>query len=497
MKLSKHNLSNSWLWTSKLGELKVTNLMEILPNDKVTYSNQNFVRFSPMVAPVMSMIYNYTHSWYVPTWLLWDKFEDFITGRDETLRIPKVKYLKDACVTGSLWDVLGLPVSTSDQTVPTDFEVNALPFKAYWFIFDYFYRDEDLQPDLSFEIIEPLIDKWIDGSASLDDVKKIVKVPKVSWRKDIYTTARPWQQKGSEVVIPLDIKSDGKPFRLQANNQTPETSFKLYSVNTGVQVVSLNGAGQMNSPLLYGGEGLQGVGLTVNKLALASALARRRYKDGRYGSRYAELLQSMGAKSADARLFMPQYLGGGKKMMEISEVVQTSSSTETSNLGDMGGHGIGSFHSSAWRREFNEHGYQITFSFFRPDAVYNNLTERLWSQDIREDFFFKEFENIGLQEIMTRELFPSAPSDEVFGWNDAYYYYRQILSKVTGEFRTLDKHWHLARIFKDKPVLNSSFIECNPSNRIFADLVNDTLKINTNNFIKAYRMVAKTAKLRL
>lgn len=500
MKLSKHNLSSSNLWTAKLGRLQPIHTMEILPRDKVTFTAKNFVRFSPLVAPMMSNVFNYTHSWYVPTWLVWDDFEKMITGANEGLEVPQVTW-HSKCKVGTLWDAFGLPVVPDGKSL-TDFKISALPFKAFWFIWDVYYRDEDLQPDTSYEVMEPLIDKWIKGTASADDIHKIIELPYVSWKKDIYTTARPWQQKGSEVSIPLDIGivPDGEmKFSTNADNRLVGVMVK--NVGQIPVIAPTSSSIQADWGMIYS-RGLKveaGSGsLTMNKLALASALARRRYKDGRIGSRYAELLNSFGASSADARLFIPQYLGGSRELMQISEVVQTSQSTTTSNLGDMGGHGIGVNRSRPFRRQYSEHGIQITLSFFRPDAVYMNSTPRWWFSKTREDFYFPEFEGIGLQEIMARELSPYAPIDEIFGYNDAYYYYRQQFSQVTGEFRTLDKHWHLARDFGEQvPRLNSSFIECKPSNRVFADLVNDQLKITTNFYVKAYRMVRKTARLKL
>lgn len=503
MKLSKHNLNSSHLWTAKLGALRPIHIMEVLPRDKISFQAKSFVRFSPLVAPTMTNIFHYTHSWYIPSWLLDKNFEKFITGTplpDGEVGIQKVNMNKH-CVVGTLWDAFALPLWPGENKNPA-FSVSAAPFRGFWLIWDVYYRDEDLQPDTAFDIMDKLIDKWVAGTASDDEIKKILKLPHVSWRKDVFTTARPWQEKGNGVSIPLDfdVHAVGE-MKFKTNHDDREIGIIAQnSRQLGQPIISINGQIEPDWGLKYSsglGVGNFG-GLTINKLALASALARRRFKDGRIGSRYAELLNSFGANSADARLFIPQYLGGSKELMQISEVVQTSQSTTTSNLGDMGGHGIGMNSSRPFRRQYSEHGFQITLSFFRPDAVYMQGTDRFWFHEQREDYYFPEFENVGLQEIYNQELAPHAQKYSVFGWNDNYYYYRQAFSKVSGEFRTLDKHWHLARDFGDKvPVLNSSFVECKPSNRIFADLINDQLKVSTNFHIKAYRMVKKSARLKI
>lgn len=500
MKRHKHNLSSGVLWTTKLGQLKPVNVLEIIPADRFMIQTRNFTRLSPLVAPMMSIIKNYTHHWYVPTWLLWDDFEDFITG-NKKIAIPKVPYVKSLCGVGSLWDAMGLPVQQKDGDVPADFKVNSLAFRAYWFIYFTYYADEDLNPR-SYDDFLVAMEKWQNytGTGATTEWEWITKIPQVSWKKDIYTTARPWRLKGGDVTIPLDIRSNGHPFRL-ATSDNRQFSIQVMSrgqadsqyVNT---LVSSTDNVQAWTDAKYA-SGLMGTGLDVTTLSLASSLARLRFHDGRGGSRYSELIQRMGGNSADARLFVPQYLGGGSNTLNISEVVQTSESTATSSLGEMAGHGIGVNDTSVVRRAFNEHGYVITMSFFRPDNYYMNITDRHWLYDIREDYFFKELENIGLQEITTRELYPNAPKEEVFGYNDAYYYYRQSPSRITGEFRTLDKYWHLARMWDKKPVLNNSFVECNPSNRVFADLVNDTIKVQSHNIVRGYRIVSRRARFGL
>jgi hypothetical protein len=66
-------------------------------------------------------------------------------------------------------------------------------------------------------------------------------------------------------------------------------------------------------------------------------------------------------------------------------------------------------------------------------------------------------------------------------------------SRVAGEFRTSLNYWHLGRIFATEPSLNSEFIECDPTKRIFAveDEGTDVLYCHVLNKIKAVRPMPK------
>lgn len=540
MKRFKHDMSSGHLWTAEIGRLYPVNLMEILPSDRWMLQTKNFTRFTPLVSPAMVNLKNYIHHWYVPTWLLWDDFEDFITGKTQELTPPKIYPITwNFTDPGTLWDYIGLPTCESSN----DFEefqkqgYNFMALKAFWFIYCEFYRDEDLD-EWDTETIFNYLDDWTlwhpdDGNvvprntkAHYDDWNDFVskmrilvqRPPLICWKKDNFTIARPWKMKGGDVTIPLDISANGA-FTLEATGSGGQKSARVLSQNAGVNLGYdnvksgndfLEGAGftpESNYPLTYK-SGLAGAGVSVTDLSLASNLARLRYRDGRMGSRYSELIQRFGANASDARLFLPQYLGGGSSEVRVNEVVQTSESTDTSSLGDMGGHAVNNNISNVVRRIFNEHGYVITMSFFRPSNYYMNATDRHWFYDMREDYFFKELENIGVQEIYKKEITPCtthAKGNEVFGYTDAYYYYRQKHSKVSGLFKTELAHWHLARNFNEAKrfpsdiVLNLEFVKCRASNRIFADnrIGPNQILVQSHNIAKGYRVVGRKSRLSL
>jgi len=236
--------------------------------------------------------------------------------------------------------------------------------------------------------------------------------------------------------------------------------------------------------------------VTVNVLREALALQRYEEARARYGSRYTEYLQYLGVKSSDARLQRPEYLGGGQNTIQLSEVLQTAA--DGSNpVGTLRGHGISSMRSNRFRRFFEEHGYVITLMSIRPKTIYATGLFRHWNRRTKEDFWQKELEHIGQQEVLVKEVYAAADGsplgpDDVFGYQDRYDEYRRTESSIGGEFRTTDlNYWHLARIFASDTALNQDFVSCVPTERVFAVPSKDVFYVMAKHSIQARRLVAQ------
>jgi len=213
----------------------------------------------------------------------------------------------------------------------------------------------------------------------------------------------------------------------------------------------------------------------------------------RFGSRYPEYLRYMGVRYSDARLQRPEFLGGGRDVIQFSEVLQTGPGTDP--VGDLKGHGITGMRSRRWRRTFEEHGFLFTFIVVRPKSIYADGLERPWNRRFKEDFWQPELQFIGQQAILNKEVdFSHATPDGVFGYQDRYDDYRSAWSRIAGDFRTTLDFWHFARIFGSSPALNEEFIECVPSEEPFAVPSEDVLYITANHSIQARRLVVPTGK---
>lgn len=484
MKRSKFSLSNYKLLSMDMGELVPIGMLEVLPGDSIQQATSALVRASPLLAPVMHPVHCHIRHFFVPNRLIWDNWEDFITGGPDGLNnsaLPWKSYgsgFASLSAVGSLGDYLGLPEYTGTPTT-----VSALPFRAYALIWNEYYRDQDLQT--------PLTVSTADGN----DTTTNITLQRVNWEKDYFTSARPWAQKGANVTVPtsatMQVVSNGLNPTLTGGGQT-NASFRT---NIGGSDIGINPAASSAGPLVWGNQtGLQISGGSVDVELIRQAFALQRYEEARarFGSRYTEYLRYLGVRSSDARLQRPEYLGGGVQTLQFSEVLQTAEGTDP--VGDLKGHGIAAMRSNRYRRFFEEHGIILSLMSVRPKSVYLQSIDRYWTKTAKEEFWQKEFQFIGQQAIKNKEVDVSISNpDSAFGWQDRYDEYRRRFSTVSGEFRTsLLNYWHFARDLGSGAALNGAFVTCNPTERTFAVPSQDVLYVMAHHSIQARRLVAKS-----
>ena len=454
-----------------MGKLVPVGVTPVLPGDTLQQRTSALIRVSPLVAPVMHPVVVRFHHWFVPYRIIWDQWEEFITGGEDgnsTAQIPKTPINS---AKGGIDDYCGC----NPQSAGAD--ISVFYRRAYAKIFNEWYRDQHLQ----------------------DEVPEFGSVlQNIAWEKDYFTSSRPFTQLGDDVSLPiagtLDVQVDRNTGGIgpYSNESDGYRHLMLGGDMATIEAQAGNEAGKMYVDL---GDTTQ---VSVNDFRMGFALQRYKEARARYGSRYTEYLRYLGVKSSDARLQRPEYLGGGKQTIAFSEVLQhvdDDTGAERGPLGKMAGHGISAMRTNRYRKFFEEHGVVMTLMSVRPKTVYNNSIPRELLKETKEDYFQRELEHVGQQEVWTGEVFGStdtAQNKETFGWNDRYAEYRHQPSSVAGDFRDTLNYWHMARDFAEAPVLNSDFIECDPTKRIHADQTDQhKLWVMVNHSIQARRLVKK------
>lgn len=158
----------------------------------------------------------------------------------------------------------------------------------------------------------------------------------------------------------------------------------------------------------------------------------------------------------------------------------------------MRGHGITALKTRKTRKFFEEHGHVITLMSVVPKSIYMDGIPRLFLKRDRNEFFQKELQSIGQQEVKQSEVYAEAGTEhDIFGYTDRYNEYTWTPSTVAGDFRDTLDFWHLGRKFETPPVLDEEFITCNPTKRIFAVQNEHPLWCMINNKVVSRRLVKK------
>lgn len=520
---SVFNLSYQKQFDCDFGELIPVCLEELVPGDTFKIGNEIVVRFHPLNAPVLAEINAYVHYFFVPTRLIFDQWEQFITGGEDGLDatvLPRFSYdntsqtVYDFAGKYSLYDYFGFPVF-SGASIPGsgtqlgqdgyNFRPLDFPWRVYNLCWNEFYRDETLQSEV--------------GLATN------YKVLHRNWNKDYFTSALPWQQRGVAPALPLSgtgsavwsqdfslpvnvgssSQSNTDPTRLRSSNPSASENQNvvvggssyggyLASVNLSKSLLDSNSIDMSNVATF-----------DVSDLRLAFQVQKWMERNARSGVRYTEFLHAhYGVSPRDDRLQRPEYLGGSKSPVLVSEVVQTSESGTTPQ-GTLRGKGITADKNFICNYTAKEFGYIIGIMSIMPKPGYFQGVDRKWLRASRFDFFTPEFGHLSEQAVTTEELyaFPGITTESnigngtIFGYQARFNEMRQNHDMYCGDLRPNGSlgYWNLGRYFDTVPQLNSDFISMDASKdhlkRIFAVQDAKGIIVNFANIITAIRPIPK------
>ncbi len=336
---SVFNLSYEKKFTMDMGELIPVMHDEVVPGDVVSLGNELVIRMQPMVAPVLHEINAFVHYFFVPYRLLDPDWEEFISGgADGASAIVLDRWAPADVAIGSLWDYFGFPTTV---TPDADNRPLQFPINAYNIIYNTYYRDQTLIAEV------PLTDE---------------DVLFRSWEKDYFTSALPWQQRGTAPALPISGSSQALWPAVSGSNVT---NFEYDNANkqpfsAGSKTALENNTVDLSSATTF----------DVADLRLAFQIQKWMERNARAGARYTEFLAAhFGVSPKDSRLDRPEFIAGSRTPVVISEVLQTSE-TGVTPQGTLAGHGITVDRQFLGKYRVEEFGMILGIMSIIPKPVY-------------------------------------------------------------------------------------------------------------------------------
>ena len=364
-------------------------------------------------------------------------------------------------------------------------KLSAYAFRAYEGIYNAYFRDNRNNPYYIDGKVQ--YNKWIPTLAGGKD-DNIYELRYANWERDFLTTAVQSPQQGTaplvgittytqtvsnedgtttELVKTALVDEDGKKFGL--SYKTSDDGLE------GVEYTELSDGTQVRQARnLYD---LATSGISIADLRAVNAYQKFLELNMRKGYSYRDIMQGrFDVKVRYDALLMPEFFGGCTRDFETHSVTQTVDQAQGINptyaeaLGSQAGlSGVRGSANANIECFCDEESIIIGVMIISPSAVYTQLLPKHFTYRGLMDHFQPEFNNIGFQPILYKEVCPiqayNANPDsltDTFGYNRPWYEYVQKYDQAHGLFRTDLSNFLMHRVFNQKPELAQSFLIIDP-----------------------------------
>lgn len=500
-------------------ELVPIGVYEVIPGSTWRCDCKMIARMATPLVPVMDDAFVEYYAYFVPMRLVWNKTKEFFGENsgawydtETTYEIPQCTYPIGSAVdalsfpqgfeVGSLADYMGMPIGVYDkyvsESVPHAKTHNALLYRAYCLIWNKEFRDQNYQPEAYIPMDSGLtsgVQRYnytiVDGSyvrsSQRDPILNAYRggplLPTCRFH-DYFSDVFPSPQKGPEALIP----ASGDPLMIQSPHLLRTTdaltaqgavidiqeTTKVLAARFGSSSAATVGAIKDGS-----GRTLQSLMGNINDLRLAVAV-QRYYEANLGGTRFNEYIRShFGVDVGDARIQVPEQIGYGKVRLGMTQVVQTSSTDDTSPQGHTAAYSLTGDKQHFFSKTFVEPGYVLVLATCRPARSYGQGVPALFRRRDLFDLYDPKFAYIGMTPVYKSEIYEDADTansteEPVWGYHQAWESYLNFPRTFSGYMRPQGNltsfdlqslyYWHYGDSYESAPTMGSTWLTSGAEN---------------------------------
>lgn len=472
------------LFTSKVGTITPILCDEVIPNTTVNLRVALSACLPPLASDTFMRVKLKYAAFFVPTRILLPPgaYEKWLTGDDAVddthqIMLPRLYLNNNVCnqsagapqsglnprslEPGSLADFLGVKVTKtqapSDHQSNSIYDVSALPFLAYHKIYNDWFRNSLVQKDIfgkgtysfysaatsnlytptnlaiNLYVLSDAVSKDVSaGSTLFADGVALTQLRQANFDIDMYTSASPSPQNGSSQEVSFEIADD-------EGNIKNDGSF------------------------------------TISALRAANSIQQWLERNNIAGNRMVDYVKAQyGAYLNDAIAQRPVLLGSGQFDVYSKGIYQTAMDN-TVGMTQNPFTSVGARYGSAYAdgsdvliKGFTaqEPGYIMVLCWVTPRVTYstgmNPMLSRYKKAHSQSDLANPILQNVGNEPIYCREISDKLVGDDIFGYQDRYYAWKDKVDEVHGLLRDDSSlaSFALQRTFNSstKPQISSAFL---------------------------------------
>lgn len=488
------DLSRKNIFSAKIGELLPVACVECIPGDSFNIKTQHFTRTRPVNTAAFTRIREYYDWFFVPSNLLWNKFNTFVTqmgnNNQQAQAINQSAQVTDqhpffsrreiasyltgldmavetksnifgfnrALNSAKLLEYLdyGKWLKTSNSFCePTyfleDVALNPFPLLAYQKIYSDYFRHSQWENAYSpsFNI------NYMTGSDMKIPVTNIDRynspytmfdLQYCNWHKDYFMGLLPNSQYGDAASVNISSLISTLPNVTTQIISSGATSGDVDTTATGALHSVGGGSATWQIPT---DRILSAIGLNNGNLIGAFSILALRNAEAM--QKWAEITQSQqqdyqsqvdahfGVKVSDAYSERCTWIGGGNSTIDISEVINNNITGE--NIADVAGKGVGTGDDFC-KFETKVHGYLMCIYHAVPLLDYSlSGIPRMNLKTMATDYAIPEFDKTGMVAVPLQELYSkqynrdeSTNLPDLLGYAPRYYDYKVSYDKINGAF---------------------------------------------------------------